>query len=129
MGIPSFCGLIFGPYGFYDVGKVWNADQGSESGSSAGAEIRIDSGFGASANFLIAEPLSRAIEDPSNGNGKVRGICFKCSTSFRRSSRKGREKQRLAVNLLLTFMRYYEYKDRVRYKYGCRQERRLQRIR
>ncbi len=82
LGVPSFCGLIFGPYGFYDVGKVWNADQGSESGSSVGGGIRIDSGFGASANILIAEPLSRAVEDPSNGNGKSPRYLFQMSYKF-----------------------------------------------
>jgi len=82
LGIPSFRGLLFGPYGFYDVGKVWNADQGSESGSSAGGGIRIDSGFGGSANILIAEPLSRAIEDPSSGNGKSPRYLFQISYKF-----------------------------------------------
>jgi hemolysin activation/secretion protein len=82
LGIPALHGVTFGPYSYYDVGKVWNADQGSQSGSSAGGGLRIDFGYGASANLLVAEPLTRAIEDPSSGNGKSPRYLLQMSAKF-----------------------------------------------
>ena len=81
-GIPAFYGISYGPYAFYDVGKVWDDGQPSQSGSSAGGGIRLDSTFGLSGNFTIAEPLTRPLEDPSGGNGKSPRYLFQMSYKF-----------------------------------------------
>jgi hemolysin activation/secretion protein len=79
LGIPAFDGISTAPYAFYDVGKVWDDGQPSESGSSAGGGIRLDSIFGMSGIFTIAEPLTRRIEHPSSGNGKSPRYLFQMS--------------------------------------------------
>jgi len=78
-GIPVVRGISSGPYVFYDIGKVWDDGGGSQSGSSLGGGIRLDSTFGLSGNVTIAEPLTRPLEDPSNGNGKSPRYLFQMS--------------------------------------------------
>jgi hemolysin activation/secretion protein len=62
------------PYGFYDIGAVWNmgSDQTMPyaSGSSAGAGFRLLTDFGLSSNFGLGFPLTRRIANPIDGNGK-----------------------------------------------------------
>ena len=73
MSLPEFAGISSIPYGFYDIGEIWNDDVGqvpSASGSSAGAGIRFSSTIGISANFGLAFPLTKPIDTPLYGNGK-----------------------------------------------------------
>ena len=61
------------PYGFYDMGAVWNIDDPTdpyESGSSAGMGVRLATDFGLTCNFGLAFPLTRPIATPLYGNGK-----------------------------------------------------------
>jgi len=81
-GIPVFYDISIAPYAFYDVGKVWDDGQPSQSGSSLGFGIRWDSSFGISGNLTIAEPLTRAVEDPVTGNGKSPRYLFQMSYKF-----------------------------------------------
>ncbi len=58
------------PYVFYDIGAVWNEDDGQpkrESGASAGLGTRIETSFGLSFNGGLAFPLTRSIESPVYG--------------------------------------------------------------
>lgn len=61
------------PYGFYDVGKVWNidpSDKNHASVTSAGAGVRLYASAGWSVDAGAAIPLTRpADEPPAYGNG------------------------------------------------------------
>ena len=74
------------PYGFYDIGSVWNIgpDQTMPyaSGSSAGAGLRLLSDFGLSTNFGLAFPLTRRIANPIDGNGKSPRYFMSVSCGF-----------------------------------------------
>jgi hemolysin activation/secretion protein len=62
------------PYGFYDVGKVWNIDPSDKNhGSivSAGGGVRLYSDHGWNADILAAIPLAKPADEPqghANGN-------------------------------------------------------------
>ena len=61
------------PYGFYDIGEVWNDDIGQvehASGSSAGFGLRTSTDFGLTSNVGLAFPLTRSIATPIYGQGK-----------------------------------------------------------
>ena len=82
-GLPSLFNITCSPFGFYDIGKVWNAEGSpSASGSSAGGGIRFESGFGFSSNFTIAQPLTHRVEDPISGNGKNPRYLIQMSYTF-----------------------------------------------
>lgn len=74
------------PYLFYDIGKVWNKNPDQEahiSGSSVGAGVYISHISGLSANFAIAQPLTKSIDAPLyGGNGKNPRYIFQMSHSF-----------------------------------------------
>lgn len=81
--IPAWQGINFSPYGFYDIGKVWNNDETpSSSGSSAGGGIRFAHTGGLAGNFLVGKPLTRPLTDPSSGNGKSLRYLFQISYKF-----------------------------------------------
>ncbi|MES2984154.1 MAG: ShlB/FhaC/HecB family hemolysin secretion/activation protein [Pseudomonadota bacterium] len=85
MGIPPWKGVALAPYGFYDIGKVWNYDTGQPahaSGSSAGAGVRIDSTYGISSNLAVAFPLTRDVTNPLQGNGKNPRYMMQLSYGF-----------------------------------------------
>ena len=72
-GLPSWNGFFLVPYGFYDIGEVWNYDiaqPGRVSGSSAGGGVRLAVTNGISANLGAAFPLTKPVETPLYGNGK-----------------------------------------------------------
>jgi hemolysin activation/secretion protein len=62
------------PYGFYDIGKVWNidpSDKNHASGATTGAGVRVSSNNGWSVDAMAAIPLTLAAEEPphyANGN-------------------------------------------------------------
>ncbi len=73
MSLPQIGEVSLTPYGFYDIGKIWNDDVGqvpSAAGSSAGAGVRFVSSHGITANLGLAFPLTRPIDTPLYGNGK-----------------------------------------------------------
>jgi hemolysin activation/secretion protein len=82
-GLPTYEGVNGAPYGFYDIGKVWNHDSTpSASGASAGFGIRLESVWGLTGNISIAEPLTRPVGDPESGNGKTPRYLFQMSYKF-----------------------------------------------
>lgn len=59
------------PSAFYDLGKIWNIDQGQADGvsaSSAGVGLNLSHPSGITGNLTIAQPLSKAIDTPTYGN-------------------------------------------------------------
>lgn len=84
-GLPPAYDVSFMPYGFYDIGKVWNKDQGQKdpiSASSAGAGIRMAWDRGVNANFGLAFPLTRDISAPLNGQEQGPRYMFQISYDF-----------------------------------------------
>lgn len=75
---------VLQPYAFYDIGKVWNRDQGSqpESGASVGVGLRLKQGSNAQFDLTIAQPLTRAIDNPLRGNGNNPRILMSLQTAF-----------------------------------------------
>jgi hemolysin activation/secretion protein len=62
------------PYGFYDIGKVWNidpSDKNHTSLASVGGGLRLYTDGGWNADILAAVPLTKAADEPpgyANGN-------------------------------------------------------------
>lgn len=84
-GVKPWEGITFSPYGFYDIGRVWNDDAGQEkqaSGSSAGLGIRAASELGVTANLGVAFPLTREVETPLYGNSKGPRYMLQLSYDF-----------------------------------------------
>lgn len=58
------------PFAFYDIGVVWNDDiaqDAQESGSSAGAGVRLNTDWGVNGTLGAAFPLTRPIINPIYG--------------------------------------------------------------
>lgn len=83
-GFAPWMDIAFEPYAFYDIGRVWNEDMGSdpESGSSAGVGLRASHADGYMVDFTIAQPLTRAVADPTYGNGKNPRYLIEVKKSF-----------------------------------------------
>jgi len=81
-GIPKLNDVYFLPYGFYDVGKVWNEDEGGvgDSAASTGLGLQISFSSKLNAEIGIAWPLTRPINTPLYGNGKRPRYLFKVSS-------------------------------------------------
>lgn len=76
--------ITFAPYGFYDIGKVWNEEAGGidELGMSAGFGLRLDHPTGLAGNLGLAWPLDHAISNPIYGNGKNPRLLMQMSYGF-----------------------------------------------
>lgn len=74
------------PYGFYDIGKVWNKNAGQEksaSGSSAGLGLYLQSDQGFFGNAFAAFPLTKPAETPLyGGNAKNPRYVIQISYKF-----------------------------------------------
>ncbi len=72
------------PYGFYDIGKVWNEDSDGEtiSASSFGSGLRLAHTTGISADVGIAWPLTKSVNNPLYGNGKNPRFMLQLGYSF-----------------------------------------------
>ena len=85
-GLPQTSHLTFAPYGFYDIGKVWNQNTGQPaqiSGASAGPGIAINHDSGLAANLYMAVPLTKPKDTPLyGGNGKSPRYTFQMSYKF-----------------------------------------------
>jgi len=84
-GLPSRYNISVMPYMFYDIGKVWNKDRGSEapvSASSTGAGFRVATDIGLNANLGFAVPLTRDISTPLNGHKQGPRYMFQMSYDF-----------------------------------------------
>lgn len=72
VGLAAWNGLQAVPYGFYDIGLLWNDDRDQvarATGSSGGAGVRLLSDAGFSADLGVAFPLTREVSNPLEGNG------------------------------------------------------------
>lgn len=70
LGLPEFRNTTFQPYAFYDIGKVWNANDGQVktiSASSAGVGMRLEHISGIMGSAEIAVPLTKTIDTPIYG--------------------------------------------------------------
>ncbi len=74
------------PYGFFDMGKVWNIDSGSQnkiSAASAGAGMRVATQNGWSGDLNFAVPLTRQADNPPKyANGESPRFLFSLNKSF-----------------------------------------------
>ncbi|MCD6034655.1 MAG: ShlB/FhaC/HecB family hemolysin secretion/activation protein [Rickettsiales bacterium] len=72
------------PYLFYDIGKVWNNDQGGEDSSAAsgGIGVRFINQERINANIAIAQPFTRDISRPIYGHARDPRILFQISYIF-----------------------------------------------
>lgn len=74
------------PYGFYDIGKVWNKNAGqdkSASGSSAGMGLYLQGDHGFFGNAFAAFPLTKSVETPLyGGNAKNPRYVIQISYKF-----------------------------------------------
>jgi len=74
----------FEPYGFYDVGRVWNEDAGGkpQSGASAGVGMRVAHSTGFAVDMAVAQPLTKQVNDPLTGNDHNPRFLFEIKKSF-----------------------------------------------
>lgn len=66
-GIDPVYDISISPFAFYDVGRVWNLDVGSEdhdSGASAGIGVRLWHPTGISSTVGLAMPLTKDVNTP-----------------------------------------------------------------
>ena len=84
-GLPDWQQTSFMPYGFYDIGRVWNEDAGQSkpiSASSAGLGLRATTGLGLSANIGAAFPLTKEITTPLDGHKQGPRYMLQLSQDF-----------------------------------------------
>jgi len=81
-GLPVYESVSSQPYTFYDIGKVWNIHGEDETGASLGAGMRFNYLTAANANFFVAKPLTRGVNDPVSGNQKSLRYLFSISCVF-----------------------------------------------
>lgn len=86
-GFSPVYGLSSTPYVFYDIGKVWNKDNSGqsqiESASSAGFGVQLGHPSGLTADFGLAYPLTKPINNPIYNSGdKSPRLMFSASYDF-----------------------------------------------
>jgi hemolysin activation/secretion protein len=78
--------LAVQPYAFYDIGKIWNIDEGAKdniSAASAGIGVRMDIGNDWNLDFNLAKPLTKSAEnEPKYQNDLGGRALFSISKSF-----------------------------------------------
>lgn len=84
LALPVWHAIHFVPYGFYDIGKVWNEDtgEGSMAGASAGLGVKSTHESGIIFNLGMAWPLTLPVSTPIYGNGKTPRMNMSLSYSF-----------------------------------------------
>lgn len=84
LGIEQWNNTNIVPYIFYDIGKVWNEDTGSdeESAASAGFGFRFAHSKGFSGNVGVAFPLTQDAEKPLYGDGDDPRFTLQASHAF-----------------------------------------------
>lgn len=84
--LPVWHDTTFQPYGFFDIGKVWNSNSGQEetlTAASTGLGIRLQHINGLSGTFQFAVPLSKPADTPLYGsNGGNTQFSFQIGYSF-----------------------------------------------
>lgn len=78
--------LALQPYAFYDIGKVWNIDQGAAdkiSAASAGFGVRINLDNNWDFNLNLSKPLTKSADnEPKYQNDVGARVLFSISKSF-----------------------------------------------
>ena len=72
--VPPFHDTTIQPYAFYDIGKVWNANDGQVdaiSASSAGFGVRLEHASGITGALELAVPLTKKIDTPIYGGDET----------------------------------------------------------
>lgn len=80
-----FKNLYSQPYIFYDLGKVWNNDKGTnenKAASSTGIGLRFGYDNAISGNIGFAFPLIKEVETPINGNSSSPRLYFSIIYKF-----------------------------------------------
>lgn len=70
-GIAPIYNISISPFAFYDVGRIWNLDAGSEdhdSAASAGFGVRLWHPVGISGTIGLAMPLTKDVNTPLNNH-------------------------------------------------------------
>lgn len=82
--LPPLKNLTLQPYAYYDIGKVWNLDTGSEpdSGATAGGGVRFLAFDSFSGSVSAAVPLTRSVDNPPSGAGKDPRVMFELTYQF-----------------------------------------------
>lgn len=73
------------PFIFYDIGKVWNNDRGTnedKTASSAGLGVKLWHKSGIAGSLGMAFPIIKEIETPISGNGKNPRVFISFSYKF-----------------------------------------------
>lgn len=78
--------IMFQPYAFYDIGKVWNIDAGAKdkiSAASAGLGVRFNFDPGWKADLNFARPMTKSADnEPKYQNDVGSRVLFSLSKSF-----------------------------------------------
>lgn len=82
--LPQYRDTRFMPFAFYDIGRVWNEDTGSDdiSASSAGFGLYAEHGSGVSGTLTLAKPLTKVADAPLYGNGSNPRVVFSLGYRF-----------------------------------------------
>jgi hemolysin activation/secretion protein len=73
------------PFGFYDVGHVWNRGAGpssSQAGASTGLGLRLNGPAGLTSALTVTEPLTARLSDPPYGDGKSPRVLLTIGAPF-----------------------------------------------
>ena len=84
-GMKAPQGFHFQPFGFYDIGEVWNRGAGlpsKESAASAGVGMRVTAPKGITSSLTVAAPLTRKAANPQWGNGSAARMVFSLAKQF-----------------------------------------------
>ena len=85
-GLPVWKETSFTPFAFYDIGKVWNHNDGQEdtiSASSAGLGLSVQHESGITGTLQVALPLTKPIDTPLyGGNGENARVTFRLGYAF-----------------------------------------------
>lgn len=84
--LPSWQNINFYPYAFYDIGQVWNLNDGQEdtiSAASTGLGVRFQHDSGITATLQFSQPLTKEVSTPLYGsNGGNPQIAFQLGYNF-----------------------------------------------
>ena len=83
-GFKPYQKLGYVPYVFYDIGKVWNEDEGGDdiSAASAGLGIILEYDQKVSADFGLAWPLTKPIDEPQYGDDENPRLLMQINYGF-----------------------------------------------
>jgi hemolysin activation/secretion protein len=76
--------MVFQPFVFYDIGQVWNKDQGGQDKSiaSTGGGVRGSLPYSLSVTFTAALPLTAPVSTPLYGDPKAPRVFLQVTRQF-----------------------------------------------